>query len=188
MCVMSEIIELLELRKLPDFLQASGGVSAVLQERLGLKRRWVSVNAPMNSKYFGELVEFATPVPGEIVLELLKLTNGARVASNKFVTYGVLDEKGGADFVSTPLDINVPNVYERPISLDQSALIIGGGVNNHESVLSTQEVVHYMDEQGTTHVCSIEDCKTDLASYTSVTDWLVEEFDLAIRKHLIPDH
>lgn len=181
-------MELLELRRFSDFLEASGGVSAVVQERLGIKRRWVSVNAPMNSKYFGELVEFAKPVPGEIVLELLKLTNGVRVASNKFVTYGVLDEKGGADFVSIPLDINVPNVYERPITLSQSALIIGGGVNNHESAISTQEVVHYLDEKGTIHVCSVENCKTDLASYASVTDWLVEEFGLAIRKHLIPDH
>lgn len=185
---MTEICNLLELRILPDYLEIPGGWFAVKQLRLGLERRWVSVNDPVDARHHAKLLTFAEPVPSKTVLDLFELTNGVSVASNKFVTFGVLDEKGGADFASIPLDINVPNVYERPSTISNAALIVGAGVNHHTDKASLQEVVHYMDEHGSIHVSPEDDCNCKLVSYVTVEDWLKQEFYLAVRKHLMIGH
>ncbi|MBO6898624.1 MAG: hypothetical protein JJ868_14725 [Shimia sp.] len=134
----------------------------------------------MSADLIAEVAQFARLVPKEAIEALFGLTNGVMVARNKFNMFGVLGKRGGGEYAHLPLNINLPNVYERPAELQEGALILAHSSENDNASGHICKYCHYVDGTGVISVPDYNDLSAPVRCYDDVSNWLCSEFETAL--------
>lgn len=177
---MNDICDLLSLNRWGDLSANQGGFIAGHRPDIAPSAYDVSINKPLKSELLPELVRFSDPVPEDLVRALFGLCNGAVIARTKLVVFGVLDATGGGNDVHIPMDINVPNIYERPSSLGKEPLILAKSSEIDEATGAKVKLFHYADKTGKISVSSAECFLKPVRTYSDVKMWLCSEFEIAV--------
>ncbi len=177
---MNDIYDLLSLNRWGDLSAKQGGFIAGHQPDIAPSAYDVSINKPLKSELIPELIRFSEPVPKDLVLALFGLCNGAVIARTELIVFGVLDATGGGDDVHIPMDINVPNIYERPSGLGKEPLILANSSEVDEASGAKVKMFHYADKTGKISVSSVECILKPVRTYGDVKMWLCSEFEIAV--------
>lgn len=173
--MMEEITQLLDLERWGPIEEVNSVIYAKFREDLQPPRSDIAVSRPLPTDWLEKTVTFAKPASETSVRRLFSLCNGLRVGATRFATYAVLtDEYPGT---GTRLDINVPNIYERPDFISEKDLIVGFGYLKQSAAFS--EVSHVISESGDIYLVNHDSPTEVFRSYECVDDWLVSEFNHA---------
>ncbi|MEL6643241.1 MAG: hypothetical protein AAFQ79_04840 [Pseudomonadota bacterium] len=177
-----DLVSLLDLRDMADFVKAPGGYMALRRTDVAPLAYEVRVNSPPSAETLKKIMIFANGANPDFVRTLYESCNGMWVGATKFAVYGVIGsiDRGDTEVaMSTPWDINVPNIYGRPESWPDDALIVGIGTEYRSDGPSAK--VHHSIEAGSRIRVSLDtDYDTILRSYTTVRDWITGEVARAL--------
>jgi hypothetical protein len=177
-----DIKELLNLNQFPDLVESSGGYAAKRRPDIAPFAYEIKVNKPLKAVTVQKVLDYSGGADENLVRELFGLCNGMRIGATKFGVYGVLGQidRGSVDFTfHSPLDINVPNVFERPESWPESYLIVGFSTEFNDTQ-SSQDRFHSITPTGKLIVSMASDHKNVFREYFSISSWLASEVQRAL--------
>lgn len=180
---MSGIRALLNLDRWPDLEVASQGFAAKRRLDIAPRAFEINVNLPPSRETIEKIGEYAGKADSKTTKSLFKLCNGVRVGATKFGVFGVLrkiEREPGSLGGHSPLDINIPNVHERPQGWPEDVLIVAFST---EDRCEAKGVRHYhaITTDGRIIVAPENKPQAVVREYTSVDDWLVSEVDRALK-------
>jgi hypothetical protein len=174
-----KIIDLLRLERWGDAFILNGVLYANLPPDGTLSDTEVSISEPLSENWRRKIETYAEPIEKEKINCLYSLCNGLRVGSRYFGLYAFItpDSHGSA----TRLNIDVPNIHERPKFIPPEDLIVGfsEGERTEEGTL---RFYHVISARGQVYAICRNRPDRLLREYQDITQWLTAEFELAISK------
>lgn len=174
-----EIRRILKLDIWPDFFADPTAFAAKRRPDIAPLAYEISVNKPLGGNTLDKIVGFANGADAALTRRLYSLCNGIRIGATKFGVYGVvgqIDRGSDAGAAHPPLNINIPNIYERPADWPDDHLIVGFSREPDNS----ERLIHAITPNGSIIVAGKGNHLAPYRTYFSVESWLQAEVERAL--------
>lgn len=177
---MKSIRDVLQLDRWPDLVVGPNGYAAKRRPDIAPFAYELVINNPLRAETLEKVVNYAGKADRELTRRLFSLCNGIRIGATKLAVYGVLAQidRGWRDVAQhPPLDINVPNIYERPTGWPEDYLIVGSSTEDG----GKKKMFHAISSDARIVIAAKESASSVVREYDTVERWLASEVDRAIK-------